>query len=242
MPFLSLMNVLQSRESRECPKSLESPVSPVSEGQELRELARAYAVRTACRKPGSASKALFQLVRHLSTLEKRAGEEVEMGWLTPFFDEWYRLSEPFLDLGKTRDHYLAEFIAGFRKVRVLIGEGDTFNKALKAVEKLSPSQLPVIPKMPNAPQSWRRVAALHRELSRLCGVNVYFLSYRDAAKACENLSHQEAHTITGALVRLGVIEMVRKGKAGLNGGKAAEFRYLLPLDESLGDEDDEIPL
>src|SRR5262249_30290306 len=82
-------------QSYECPKShafpespgsLEYPVCPVSEGQELGELARAYAVRTACRKRGSASKALFQLVRYLSTLEKRAGEEVEMAWLTPFFD------------------------------------------------------------------------------------------------------------------------------------------------------------
>jgi hypothetical protein len=42
------------------------------------------------------------------------------------------------------------------------------------------------------------------------------------------LSHQEAYNITGALVRLGVIKVVRKGKAGLNSGKAAEFRYLLP--------------
>ena len=55
----------------------------------------------------------------------------------------------------------------------------------------------------------------------------YFLSYRDAAKVYDGLSHQEAHTITGALVRLGVIEIIRKGKAGLNSGKAAEFRYLL---------------
>jgi hypothetical protein len=173
-------------------------------------------------------------------VEKRAGEEAGIAVLMPFFDEWYRFSEPFLEPGKTRGHYLAEFVAGFGKVRVLIGEGDTLNKALEAVAKLSPPQLPVIPKMPEPPESWRRVAALHRELSRLCGGNVYFLSYRDCAKACCGLSHQDAHTITGALVRLGVIEIVRKGKAGLSSGKAAEFRYLLPRDECPGDEDDEI--
>jgi hypothetical protein len=37
--------------------------------------------------------------------------------------------------------------------------------------------------------------------------------YCDAAKACDGLSHQEAHTITFALAQLGVIEIVRKGQA-----------------------------
>jgi hypothetical protein len=36
-----------------------------------------------------------------------------------------------------------------------------------------------------------------------------------------------AHTITAVLVTLGAIEIVAKGKAGLNSRKAAEFRYLL---------------
>jgi hypothetical protein len=218
------------------------PVYPVSNGQEPPEIVRALAARNAGKKRGTASKALFQLVRHLSTVEKRAGEEADILALMPFFDEWCRLSEPFFDSGKTREHYLAEFVAGFRKVRVLIGEGDILNKALEAVAKLSPSQLPVIPGMPNAPESWCRVAALHRELSRLCGGNMYFLSYRNAAKACENLSHQEAHSITGALARLGVIEIVRKGKAGLNSRKAAEFRYLLPETESSEEEDSGLDL
>jgi hypothetical protein len=70
---------------------------------------------------------------------------------------------------------------------------------------------------------------------------VYFLSYRDAAKVCEGVSHQQAHTITGALVRLGVIKIVCNGKAGLNSGEAAEFRYLLPESESAEEDDDEIP-
>jgi hypothetical protein len=58
-------------------------------------------------------------------------------------------------------------------------------------------------------------------------------SPRDGAKVCDGLSEQKAYTITGALVQLGVIEIVRKGKAGLNSGKAAEFRYLLPQAESV---------
>src|SRR5262249_13002244 len=100
-----------------------------------------------------------------------------------------------------------------------------------AVLKLSLSELPVIPGMPEASERLRRVAALHRELSRLCGNGIYFLSYRDAAKVYENLTHQEAHTITGALVRLGVIRIVSRGKASRNAGEAAQFKYLLPQTE-----------
>ena len=122
------------------------------------------------------------------------------------------------------------------------GEGDTINKALENVSKLPDSDLPVIPGYADAPKTWRKVAALHREISRLGGGNVYFLSYRDAAKACNELSHQSAHTITLPLVRVGVIEIVRKGKAGLNSRKAAEFRYLLPEPESAEEDDDEIPV
>jgi len=110
------------------------------------------------------------------------------------------------------------------------GEGDTLNKALAGVSKLSLSELPSIPGMPQAAESWRRVAALHRELSRLStkSKKTYFLSYRDAAKATPVLNHQTAYHITLALERLSVIKVVRKGKAGLNGGKATEFQYLLP--------------
>ena len=84
--------------------------------------------------------------------------------------------------------------------------------------------------MPEAPESWRRIAGLHREVSRLRGNGKYFLSYRDAAKACEDLSHQTAHNLTLALVRLGVIKIVRPGDKRQS-GRATEFRYLLSQSE-----------
>jgi len=123
------------------------------------------------------------------------------------------------------------------------GEGDTLRKALEAASKLPAPELPLIPGMPNAPEPWRRLAALHRELSRLSANGKYFLSYRDAAKAYDGLSPQSAHNIILALAQLGVIKIVRKGKAGLNSGKAAEFRYLLAESESASAQegDDEIP-
>jgi hypothetical protein len=145
---------------------------------------------------------------------------------------------PFLGFGD--DDHFGMFLAELTKVRVPTGEGDTINKALENVSKLPDSDSPLIPGYPGAPKSCRKLMALHREMSHLCEGNTYFLSYRDAAKVCEGLSHQEAHTITGALVRLRVLKIVSKGKPGLNSRKAAEFRYLLPETEGVED-DDEIP-
>jgi hypothetical protein len=225
----------KSRESRAFPESLEFPVSPVSKGQALEETLKALGTRNACTEPNSARKRLWQLLRDLKAIEKAIGREVEIAEFMPAFNEWHRLSEPFLDPAKTRDDYLAEFVAGLRKVRVPTGEGDTLNRALAAVSTRTNSELPVIPGLPDAPESWRRLLALHWDLfSRSTRKNnTYFLSYRDAAKAHKGLSRQLAYDVTLAFDRLGFIKIVDKGKAGASGGKAAEFRYLLaqPGDE-----------
>ena len=123
----------------------------------------------------------------------------------------------------------AKFLSEFAKVRFATGDGRLMT-ALENVARLSPDQLPEIPGKSNAPEGWRRLAALHRELSRLRGKPTHFLAYRDAARVFDGMSHQEAHVITGALETLGAIKIVRKGRAGLNSRIAAEFRYLLPLD------------
>ena len=106
----------------------------MSNGQEPVEVVKARAAHNACKKRGNASKALFQLARDLKAVEQRIGREAEIAELKPFFDEWYRLSQPFLNPEKPRDDYFAEFIAGLRKVRVPTGEGDTINKALEAFQ------------------------------------------------------------------------------------------------------------
>jgi hypothetical protein len=152
------------------------------------------------------------------------------------------LSEFLLDHSKNRDDYMAEFLHGRTKVWVPTGEGETFPKALEAVLKLSISDLPVIPGLDEAPESWRRLVALYRELSRLSASGRYFLSYRDAAKVHKGLTPQAAHAFTKVLPRLGVIEIVCKGKPGPLAREAAEFRYLLPQGECPDDDDDEIPV
>jgi hypothetical protein len=84
----------------------------------------------------------------------------------------------------------------------------------------------MIPGYSNAPERWRRVAALHRELCRSCRGNTYFLSCRHAALAHSRLSYQTVSDINHTLERLGVIKLVRVGDQRPN-GKGSEFRYLL---------------
>jgi hypothetical protein len=180
----------------------------------------------------------FKLARDVSAFEKQIGEKLGNEELVQVLTEWHRLSEPSLNPKETRNDHLTAFLAELHKVRVPTGEG-TLPKALENIEKLSLPELPMIPGYPGAPEPTRRLAALHRELSRLCGGGIYFLSYRDAAKAYDGLNHQEAHTITLALARLGVIKIESKGKAGLKSREAAEFRYLLPHSDNGSAQDDE---
>jgi len=215
-------------------------VSPVSEGQSVDgEVERALSVlaaRNACTGAGDVvAKKRFKLARDVSAFEKQIGEKLGNEELVQVLTEWRRLSQPFLNPKETRNDHLTAFLAELQKVRVPTGEG-ALTKALENVEKLSLAELPMIPGYPGAPENWKRLAALHRELSRVCGGGIYFLSYRDAAKVYDGLSHQEAHTITLALARLGVIKIESKGKAGLKGRKAAEFRYLLPKAENGDDQ------
>jgi hypothetical protein len=81
--------------------------------------------------------------------------------------------------------------------------------------------------MPNAPESWRRLAALHRELARQSANGTYFLSCRAAAKVDGSLNKDSANNINHALAQLGVIELVRIGETR-PGGNASEFQWLLP--------------
>jgi hypothetical protein len=238
---------LKSREWHISPKSPASlglvnncvsafPVSPVSEGQgiggELDKKLTALAERNACMSAGAiGAKKRFKLARDVKALEKKLDRKLNANERKRVFNEWHRLSEPYLDLTETRDDHFTAFLAELGKVKVPTGEG-TITKALGNVSKLVDADLPLITDWPGAPIKCRRLFAFHCELSRLCGGKTYFLSYRDAAKVCEGLSHQEAHTITGALETVGVIKIVSKGKAGVNSRKAAEFRYLLPESEN----------
>jgi hypothetical protein len=199
--------------SPKSPESPESPVYPMSNGQGLEEELKDLAARNACTEPNTARKRRFKFLRDLRALELRLKRQLEMGELVLALHEWYRRSQRSLDSAKTAEYYLAAFLAEFRKVRFPTGENETLKKALDYVSKLPVSELPIIPGVSDAAESWRRLAALHRELASRCGGKPHFLSCRDAAKVFPGLCHQTAYNINLCLVHLGVIEVVRVGDA-----------------------------
>jgi hypothetical protein len=199
---------------------------------------KGLAALNACTARNTARPQRFQLLRDLKAVELRHGA-LDTTELMLTFDEWYRLSKPFLDSQKTRDDYLAAFLAEFGKVRVPTGEGDTIKQALASVSRLWRTKLPMIPGMADLPESWRRIAALHRELARRSANGIYFLTCRDAAKAFPGLSHQMAYNINLALAQLGVVEIVHRGDARPNGGRASQFQFLSPETENAAHDSEE---
>ena len=228
----------KSHEYPKCPGSHgcpECPVSPVSKGQaldtDLEHELKTLTMDNACTcAEDTAETKRFELARDLCSLQKKLGRTLTTTEVRIASDEWERISLPCLDWNGA-DHF-AMLLAEVKKVRVPTGEGDTVNKALENVSRLSDAGLPEIPGYPDARKPMRKLAALHREMSHLRDGKVYFLSYRDAAKACPELNPSSAHTTTLALDQFGVVKIVSKGKAGPNSKKAAEFRYVLSETES----------
>lgn len=226
----------ESREYPECPESPAcpispiSPMSPVSEGQAIgdaREKALlGLAARHVCAAPKSGWKRNFELAREIRAIERMADQKLDPEGLKAIAYEWHRLSLPFLDPKETPDDSLATLAANLEKVRFAKGE-DPLTSAIRKVAQLTLSDLPAIPKNPHAPEEWRRIAALHRELSIYHKGGEHFLSYRNAAKVVPGLSHQQVHTLTLALKRFGVFDIVDPGRPGKS-GRAAVFVYLLP--------------
>lgn len=163
---------------------------------------------------------LLAQARDARAVELAIERELAITQLTPMLDEWCRIS--ILDSRK-RDDHLPAFLVEVREVRVATGEGDTIDKAVDRVSKLCSSELLPIPGIPNAPETWRRVATMHREMFRLVGGNVYFPSCRDSATACPGLSHQTANCINSILVKQGAIKIVCVGDVH----RANRYQYLL---------------
>jgi hypothetical protein len=198
-----------------------SPLSPLSRGQDIEKQLKKVAGRNAVGIEDSETDSRWQMARDVRAVELAIGRELTIAELTLTLDEWCRIS--ILDTTRKRDDHLAAFLVEVRKVRVPTGEADTIDKAVDRVSKLSSSELVQIPGIPNAPETWRRIATMHREMFRLVGGNVYFLSCRDSAKVCPGMTHQTANDINCILVRQGVIKIVRGGDAH----RANRYKYLL---------------
>ena len=207
------------------PESHGFPVYPVSNSDELEKELADLAERHACCTSGSARKQRWKLLRDVAALEKRIFRKLTPPEHMKTVEIWYSTSKPYLDPKKARDDYVTAYFSEVGKVRVPSGEGEALNRAL---DRISSVPLVDLPELVDPPESWCKVATLHRELARQSANGTYFLGCRDAAKAHHSLNKDSANNINHALAQLGVIMPVRVGEAR-PGGKASEFRYLLSL-------------
>ena len=199
------------------------PVTPVPHAE-----LRALGERCACSKKGAERRARFELARAVQGLEQCLGRELSFNEQVAAFNGWYKKGGEFMK-GKY-DKQLALFLRERASVKKPRGGDIAFRRMVKTVAELPASELPVISGFEgDAPETWRRVAALHREKARQAKGGVYQLSCRDTANALEGWDHREAYALNDALAKAGVIEKVENGAVGKRKGVAARWRYLLPL-------------
>ena len=168
------------------------------------------------------------MARAVRGLEQCLGRELSFDEQVAAFNGWYKKGAAFMR-GKY-DKQLALFLRERASVKKPRGGDIAFRRMVKTVAELPASELPVISGFEGAaPETWRRVAALHREKARHAKGGVYELSCRDTANALEGWDHRDAHALNDALAKAGVIEKVEKGAVGKRKGVAARWRYLLPL-------------
>jgi hypothetical protein len=122
------------RQSPESPKHPENPLSPVlpespmSNGQELDEELRALAARSACTERKKPVDETWKVARELRAVQLRIRRKLGYSELMQTFNEWHRLSQPFLDPAKSHGDYLAALLVQLGKVRVPTSQGDTLTR------------------------------------------------------------------------------------------------------------------
>jgi hypothetical protein len=150
------------------PESHEFPVYPVSNSQELEKELEELGKVNACVARHTARIKRWKLVRDLIAVEKRISRKLRPDELMKTFDKWHRNSLPQLDPKKRHAMITSAcFFAELGKVRVPTGKGQALQTALARISAVSLHELPAFP---DAPESWRKVAARHRELARQSGV------------------------------------------------------------------------
>ena len=170
---------------------------------------------------GQSRKNLFDLVRSVMAFEKQEGGNSR----DAIFDTWYHASRANLNPAETRAEYLAQFRRMFKKVRIVPGQCDALKEAIGRARAAIP---PEIPDAPDAPSTWRLLAAVCRELQHKAGEAPFFISKRDAMRIIEKKFPMEGLRALEALEDFHVLKLVKRGEPRV-GGKASEFRYLLPL-------------
>ncbi len=180
----------------------------------------------ACHEKGKAHSLQFELARNVRRFEMEHGR-LSNNELRRIHRRWFSASTA-LPMELTEVESFGDFIDRLRKVRIIPGTtGDTL---LLAKERALSLPLPAIPGFIDAPDSMRKIAALHRELQRASNSAPHFCT-AEHAREFAGLKHKiEAHRIQLRLAddRMGVLRCVKRGDPH-KGGRPTLWLFLLPI-------------
>jgi hypothetical protein len=190
-----------------CPVNVESHVTTV-------ELA--LAIATPARERNDSR--LFLLARALLAVEAHTGHTLSPAELMTAFTRWHDtgLQTGQLDPAKTRDNYLTKFMSAKAKAKKPLGPILDFEAVIAELNtRPLPPEAALFESDP--PQ---RLVGLCKLLQEHAGDAPFFLACRKAASAI-GLAHTEAANYLSALVGVGLLTEISKGK----GCRASRYRF-----------------
>ena len=190
-----------------CPVNVESHVTTVEQ---------ALAIAAPARERNDSR--LFLLARALLAVEAHTGWTLTPAELMAAFNRWHDtgLQMGQLDPAKTRDDYLTKFMSAKSKAKKPLGPVLDFEAVI--------AELNTRPLPPEADyfesDPPRRLVGLCKILQEHAGDAPFFLACRKAASAI-GLAHTEAANYLSALVGVGLLTEISKGK----GARASRYRF-----------------
>lgn len=168
---------------------------------------------------------LFKLAREVKTFERDHGP-CGPADLRGVFERWRAEALPFLDAKQdAEDKYFAEFLRGYRCVKVLKGDC-ILERAWERTAK------PLPPILDQGLREWgvtheqtRKLAHLCMELQREFGDQPFFVSY-PAIQRLFGVCYSVAWDWFGRVKDMKLIQMVEKATRE----RCARYRYLLPIE------------
>ena len=166
---------------------------------------------------------LFDLARAIKAVETKQGSPYPIHMLRAAFNKWHARAKPFLRTDLSDDDYWMEFLDAYENAKHPLGV-DVVKLAWEAAQK---APVPVEATVFSTPEI-QKLAALCREMQRLCGASAFFLSGRTVQNLFGQPNHTNAARWLRGLRQAKILEVVDLG--GPDTMKATRFRYLPPID------------
>ncbi len=165
------------------------------------------------KKPHTSNKMLHELAREVKGKEKRRGKKLGAAVYKTIFDNWERVSQPFLQAGHD---YFTEFLAKLDCVAV--PKGETLQTAFERAKRREPPSKVLM----NSQRGVRLLASLCRELQEIGGDQPIMLHQMSIAKLFGFSHHRN---ISNWIKALKTLDLLKPGDPWSR-GKTARYFYV----------------